>query len=102
MSLYHYLRMAYRESRLTTNLDLDQIQQLNATLDSGRENFILVYGGSFDPPHKGHLDVLLSALQSELGAVAIVVLPSEDFHLRNKVANSHPDFFLRMQRRADI
>ncbi|KAF2720989.1 hypothetical protein K431DRAFT_294682 [Polychaeton citri CBS 116435] len=102
MSLKNYLQMAYREARLTSKADLDTFQHLEGTLRRDHENLILVYGGSFNPPHRGHLDVLLSGLRPEVTAVAIVVLPSEDFHLRHKVANSHPDFFLRMERRADL
>lgn len=102
MSLQHYLQMAYKEVHLTSEAELSMMQHLNGTLQSDRENLILVYGGSFNPPHRGHIDVLLSGLRPEIAAVAIVILPSEDFHLRNKVANSHPDFFLHQKRRADI
>lgn len=94
--------MAYQEVRLTSQADLEACERLEGILQPDRENLILVYGGSFNPPHQGHLHVLLSGLTSEVAAVAIVVLPSEDFHLRHKVANSHPEFFLHMQRRADI
>ncbi|PGH16017.1 CDP-diacylglycerol-serine O-phosphatidyltransferase [Helicocarpus griseus UAMH5409] len=81
---------------------LNNIRQLDVTLQSGRENLIVIYGGSFNPPHKGHLDVLLSGLRPELGAAAVLLLPSEDFHLRHKLAGSHPDFFLSRARRADL
>lgn len=102
MSLQHYLQLAYKESRLTSAADLAAFQHLTGTLQRGRENLILVYGGSFNPPHRGHIDVLLSGLAPSVGALGIVVLPSEDFHLRHKVAKSHPEFFLRMERRAEI
>lgn len=102
MSLKQYLHKAYKEARLTTEVDLSPIQHLTGNLQMDCDNLILVYGGSFNPPHRGHIDVLLSGLRPEVAAVGIVVLPSEDFHLRNKVAKSHPGFFLHMKRRADI
>lgn len=102
MSLQRYLRTSLKEARLTSDAELSKVEHLTGTLQSGRENLILVYGGSFNPLHRGHIDVLLSGLRPEIGAVAIIVLPSEDFHLRNKVANSHPEFFLHRKRRADI
>ncbi|KAF4620223.1 hypothetical protein G7Y89_g14597 [Cudoniella acicularis] len=102
MSLKHYLRMAYKEARLTSEADLSTVQHLDGILQSDHENLVLVYGGSFNPPHRGHLDVLLSGLRPEVAAIAIVILPSEDYHLRHKVANSHPDFFLQQKRRVDI
>lgn len=102
MSLQHYLQKAYQSCRLSSEDDLRNIQHLDCKLHEGVENLILVYGGSFNPPHKGHLEVLFSGLRPELAATAIVVLPSEDFHLRHKLAGSHPEFFLRRQRRADL
>jgi hypothetical protein len=102
MSLKYYLQEAYKEVRLTSDAQLNTLQQLNGFLQFDRENLILVYGGSFNPPHRGHVEVLLSGLQKEVAAIAIVILPSEDFHLRHKVAKSHPEFFLHMERRADI
>jgi hypothetical protein len=102
MSLKHYMRMAYKEARLTSEADLSTVQHLDGTLQSDHENLVLVYGGSFNPPHRGHLDVLLSGLRPEVAAIAIVILPSEDYHLRHKVANTHPAFFLQQKRRADI
>lgn len=102
MSIKHYLQTAYQEVRLTSDAELSAVQNLNGTLQPDRDNLILVYGGSFNPPHRGHIDVLLSGLRPEVAAVAVVILPSEDFHLRHKVANSHPEFFLHMKRRADI
>lgn len=102
MSLKHYLELAYKSVRLSSEADLSPLAQLDCTLHANRENLILVYGGSFNPPHRGHLDVLLSGLRPELGAVAIVILPSENFHLRHKLANSYPEFFLHRQRRADL
>ncbi|KAK1149555.1 hypothetical protein N8T08_005104 [Aspergillus melleus] len=97
-----YIERSLRAVRLTSPSDLNKIQQLDVNLQTGCENLIVIYGGSFSPPHKGHLDVLLSGLRPELGAAAVLVLPSEDFHLRHKLASSQPNFFLSRARRADL
>lgn len=102
MSLKNYIEQSLKAVRLTSDSDLNKIQHLDVTLQAENENLIVIYGGSFNPPHKGHLDVLLSGLRPELGAAAVLILPSEDFHLRNKLASSHPDFFLSQSRRADL
>lgn len=102
MSLKHHLQMAYKEVGLTSEDAFRSIEALEATLQSNSENLLLVYGGSFNPPHRGHIDVILSGLRPEVAAVAIVILPSEDWHLRDKVSKSYPDFFLSQKRRADL
>ncbi|KAF5689680.1 Rossmann-like alpha beta alpha sandwich fold [Fusarium circinatum] len=102
MSLRPYLEAAYREVRLSTETALSPLQKLDCHLKKGQDNLILVYGGSFNPPHRGHMDVLLSALHPVVNAVAVVVLPSEDLHLRHKLANSHPDFFMGRKTRAAL
>ncbi|KAJ5904910.1 uncharacterized protein N7473_001826 [Penicillium subrubescens] len=94
--------MALKEARLASVPELSNTQPLEGTLQPERENLILVYGGSFNPPHRGHINALLSGLRPEIAAIAIIILPTEDFHLRNKIANSHPDFFLQQSRRANI
>lgn len=94
--------MAYQEVHLTWEAVLSTVEQIEATLQLDRENLILVYGGSFNPPHRGHIDVLLSGLRPEVKALAIIILPCEDYLLRNKMANNPSDFFLHMHRRADI
>jgi hypothetical protein len=102
MSLKHYLNAAYQEVYLTWETILSTVEQVEATLQPNRENLILVYGGTFNPPHRGHIDVLLSGLRPEVGALAIVVLPCEDYLLRNKMGNSHTNFKLHLDHRADV
>lgn len=102
MSLKTYLKKAYIEVHLTWEAVLSSIEHLEVTLQHDRENLILVYGGSFNPPHSGHIDVLHSGLRPEVGAQAIIILPCEDYLLRNKMVNDRSNFFLHMQRRAEI
>lgn len=94
MSLRDYLQKAYKEVHLGWDEVQRTIAHIDATLRPNQDNIILLYGGSFNPPHRGHLDVLLSALRPEAGVAAIVVLPCEDYLLRNKMANNPSSFFL--------
>ena len=94
--------MAYRDVSLTGDADIRSFEGIESNLQPECENFILVYGGSFNPPHRGHIDVLLSGLRPEIGALAIIILPPEDYLLRHKMAKTDSNFFLTMQRRADL
>lgn len=101
-SFKNYLQIAYKKLHLTWEAGLGTVEQIEAILQADRENLVLVYGGSFSPPHRGHTDVLLSGLRPEVSALAIVIFPYEDYLLRNTMANSNSDSFLDMRRRADI
>ena len=102
MSLKRYLRTAYKEANLTWDAALSSVSKIEATLQPDNENLILVYGGTFNPPHRGHVDVLLSGLRPEVNATAIIILPCEDYLLWNKMAKSPSEFMLHIHRRADI
>ena len=63
----------------------------NPQLDRSRANVILVYYGSFNPPHRGHLAVLWHAyyqLAKELNIVAAVIRPFHDDRVRFKYRDS--------------
>ncbi|KAI4219801.1 MAG: hypothetical protein LQ349_008252 [Xanthoria aureola] len=65
----------------------------NPQLDKGRTNVILVYYGSFNPPHRGHLAVLWHAyhqLAKELNIVAAFIRPLHDDRVRSKYRDSKP------------
>lgn len=102
MSLKTLLLEAYREVHLSWDAILETVRNLNVTLQPGRENLILVYNGTFNPPHKGHVDVLLSGLRPEADAAAVVILPCEDYLLQNKLGNDAKTFKLQLDRRADV
>ncbi|KAL8770521.1 MAG: hypothetical protein Q9209_003777 [Squamulea sp. 1 TL-2023] len=62
----------------------------NPKLDRSRTNVILVYRGSFNPPHRGHLAVLWHAyhqLTQDLNIIAAIIRPSHDDRLRSKYRN---------------
>ncbi|KAL8860051.1 MAG: hypothetical protein Q9178_003600 [Gyalolechia marmorata] len=63
----------------------------NPQLDSSRTNIILVYYGSFNPPHRGHLAVLWHAygqLSRHLNIVAALIRPTRDDKVRDKYRQS--------------
>ena len=56
-------------------------------LDIDRVNHILLYTGSFNPPHRGHLAVLEHAfgqMSRELNIVAAIIIPISDESLKKK------------------
>lgn len=68
----------------------------NPKLDCTRTNVILVYRGSFNPPHRGHLAVLCHAymqLSKELNIVAAIIRPSADAVVRRKCSSRRKRFF---------
>lgn len=96
----HLLQALYAH-QLELQVDPSNIAMLEGVLQESRDNLVLVYAGSFNPPHRGHLDMLLSGLREEIGAVAVVVVPNEDYYVRSKVTEAYP-FFLPQRRRADL
>lgn len=62
--------------------------ETNPTLDLNRTNHILVYRGSFNPPHRGHLAVVehvLCQCRHYLNIVATLVAPRTDASLEDTV-----------------
>ncbi|KAL8777974.1 MAG: hypothetical protein Q9213_007626 [Squamulea squamosa] len=62
----------------------------NPKLDRSGTNVILIYRGSFNPPHRGHLAVLWHAyhqLVQDLNIIAAIIRPSHDDRLQIKYRN---------------
>lgn len=68
-------------------------------------NRILLYPGSFNPPHKGHFDLLNYVFQEagdDLNIVAAIILPTDDGHLTAKTRNEQNPLVLEKEKRAKL
>lgn len=62
------------------------IAHCNPALESGRINRILLYPGSFNPPHRGHEALLDRAFEcsKDINVIAAIVLPLDDRDVEGK------------------
>lgn len=70
-------------------------------LRQDRKNRILLYPGSFNPPHVGHLDLMQHAFENcqDINVIAAIVIPLDDDRVRSKCVNIGQDLqFTREQR----
>lgn len=68
-------------------------------------NRILLYPGSFNPPHRGHVDLLTHVYHNagdDLHIVAAIIIPIDDYKLRNKTANEENSIVLDKEQRAKL
>jgi len=72
------------------------------TLRSDRINSILVYPGSFNPPHRGHFELLRHGFMKsgrDMNIIAAVVLPLDDESLVKKlIGHKSPLIFTKAER----
>ena len=81
-TLGHYLSIGYGNELGIA----DYLNQIT-TLDKQRKNVILVFPGSFNPPHRSHLALLYHTyeqLASKLNIVGAMVKPLPDTYIQNK------------------
>ena len=74
-------------------------------LSHGRDNWILHYGGAFNPPHIGHLARLSYALtnySTGLNVVAAMIDPKDDSYLMGKNAEANETFVVTKADRATL
>lgn len=65
------------------------------TLDNTRTNRILVYPGSFNPPHRGHLHLLKHVFMRgtyDLNVIAAIIVPRSDESVSRKVQKEDGKF----------
>lgn len=73
-----------------------------AHLQQGQINRILVYCGSFNPPHLGHLELLrYGFLRSgkDLNLIAAMIVPMGHNHIARKCKGSHPGLIFSKEER---
>ena len=74
-------------------------------LSHDKDNWILHYGGAFNPPHIGHLAVLSHALTNHgtgLNIIAAMIDPKDDAYLMGKNAESREIFVITKTDRATL
>jgi hypothetical protein len=72
-------------------------------LRSSRKNRLLLYPGSFNPPHYGHLNLLCDAFQrSQYDIIAAIVLPLDDDRLEKKCGEQRKEMVLSKKQRVDL
>lgn len=73
-------------------------------LDKDRVNRILLYPGSFNPPHHGHEALLNHAFANghDMNIIAAIILPTDDDQLESKCAALGESLMLSKQERARL
>ena len=89
-----------RKARLRSGSDKRGIPLLS----KDRVNRVLIYPGSFNPPHVGHLAILRHAFESspDLNIVAGIVLPAPVEHIEGKNYQSRRCLVLSREQRSEL
>lgn len=109
-NLSHYMQKALsvildRPDRRNLTPDIFKPSGFSPRLSHDRDNWILYYGGAFNPPHVGHLAVLSCALTDHgtgLNIVAAMIDPKDDSYLMAKNAESNETFAVTKTDRASL
>jgi hypothetical protein len=82
----HYFHSVYPDDSRRAQLQSSNDKHEIPLLRKGEVNRVLLYAGSFNPPHVGHLSVLRHAFESspDLNIVAGIVLPMSVEHIEVK------------------
>lgn len=85
--------------------EIFQPSEFSPKLSHDRDNWILHYGGAFNPPHAGHLAVLSCALTNHgarLNIIAAMIDPKDDAYLMGKNAETKETFIVTKTDRASL
>lgn len=88
MTSTHTLGSLYREALRKLNLDPGQCTFEGPLLRQHGVNRVIWYPGSFNPPHAGHKQLLMHALENageDLRIAGAIACPADDENLQNKL-----------------
>jgi FAD synthase len=80
------------------------ITHLRPRLESNRTNRVLLYPGSFNPPHRGH-EALLNrafACSHDINAIAAIILPLDDSRVEAKCRHLGHDLIFTKEQRVQL
>lgn len=105
MTSKYSLGSLYREALAEAGLDASQCSFQGPLLRQHGINRILFYPGSFNPPHKGHVQLLRHAFENageDLHIAGGVILPIDDERLQNKMRAKQYGFVLKKAQRIEL
>lgn len=108
-SIWPCIRLATEQRSVAVEADepvfLTQKQTGRSFLSAEGRNRVLIFPGTFNPPHIGHLQLLDSVLQDAMGPLAIravIVFPHDDYPVRQKVEQEELPFCLEKKARVRL
>jgi hypothetical protein len=99
-----YFHSVYQDNSCKARLRSDSDKREIPLLSKDRVNRVLIYPGSFNPPHVGHLAVLRHAFESspDLNIVAGIILPTPVEHIEEKNYQSGRCLVLSTEQRSEL
>lgn len=99
-----YFHTVYQDDSRKAGLRSSSDKRGIPLLSKDRVNRVLIYPGSFNPPHVGHLGVLRHAFESspDLNIVAGIVLPVAVEHIEEKNYRSGRRLVLSREQRSEL